>query len=223
MLAVWSLLPGCAPVGPDFVKPDTDPEAEWTSHTREEFQFETQDQVEWWQVFDDPVLNNLVSLAHQHNNNVRIAGLRVLESRAILGIASGSLYPQSQAMFGDATAIQASESNANTGAGDLRFTQYNLGIGASWELDFWGRFRRGIEAADAGLLASIANYDDTLVLLAAQVADAYTVIRTNQEQLRISRENIVLQQRSHDIVDVMVTVTSSYIERLDGVIDLIIV
>ena len=202
-MAAWSLLPGCAPVGPDFVKPDTDPEAEWTSQTREEFQFEAQNQVEWWQVFDDPVLNNLVSLAHQHNNNVRIAGLRVLESRAILGIASGSIYPQSQAMFGEATAIQASESNANTGAGDLQFTQYGLGVGASWELDFWGRFRRGIEAADAGLLASIASYDDTLVLLAAQVADAYTVMRTNQEQLRISRENIFLQQRSHDIVDVM--------------------
>jgi len=202
-LAAWLTLPACAPVGPDFVKPDADPDALWTSESREDFLFETQDQLEWWKVFDDPVLNNLVSLAHQHNNNIRIAGLRVLESRAILGVASGSLYPQSQVMFGDATAVQASESNANTGAGDLQFTQYNLGMGASWELDFWGRFRRGIEAADAGLLASIASYDDTLVLLAAQVADTYTVIRTTQEQLRISHENIVLQQRSYDIVDVM--------------------
>jgi NodT family efflux transporter outer membrane factor (OMF) lipoprotein len=202
-LAVWLVLPGCAPVGPDFVKPDTNESSDWASQAREEFQFETQDQVEWWQIFDDPVLNNLVSLAHQHNNNVRVAGLRVLEARAILGIATGSRYPQSQAMFGDATAVQASESNANTGAGDLQFTQYNLGVGASWELDFWGRFRRGIEAADAGLLASIASYDDTLVLLAAQVADTYTVIRATQEQLRISHENVALQRRSYDIVDVM--------------------
>ena len=203
MLAAWFVLPGCAPVGPDFVKPDANESADWLSQSREEFQFEAQDLVEWWQLFDDPILNNLVSLAHQHNNNIRVAGLRVLEARAILGIATGSRYPQSQAMFGDATALQASESNANTGAGDLQFTQYNLGIGASWEIDFWGRFRRGIEAADAGLLASIASYDDTLVLLAAQVADTYTVLRTNQEQLRISHENIVLQQRSYDIVDVM--------------------
>ena len=200
-LAVWLVLPGCAPVGPDFVKPDADENPDWASQGREEFLFEPQGQVEWWQIFDDPALDNLVALAHQHNNNVRVAGLRVLEARAILGIATGSRYPQSQAMFGDATAVQASESNANTGAGDLQFTQYNLGVGASWELDFWGRFRRGIEAADAGLLASIANYDDTLVLLAAQVADTYTVLRTNQEQLRISYENIVLQQRSFDIVE----------------------
>jgi len=204
LLAVWFALPGCAPVGPDFVKPDSIENPEWTDQSREEFQFETQDQVEWWQVFNDPALNNLISLAHQNNNNVRVAGLRVLEARAILGIATGNLYPQSQAMFGDATAIQASESNANTGGGgDLQFTQYNLGVGAAWEIDFWGRFRRGIEAADAGLLASIASYDDTLVLLTAQVADTYTVMRAAQEQLRISRDNVVLQQRSYDIVEVM--------------------
>jgi len=203
LLAAWLLLSSCAPVGPDFVKPDADGESDWTTQTREEFQFEAQDQVEWWQLFDDPILNNLVSLAHQNNNNVRVAGLRVLEARAILGIATGSRYPQSQFAFGDATAVQASESNANTGAGDLQFTQYNLGVGASWEIDFWGRFRRGIEAADAGLLASIASFDDTLVLLAAQIADVYVVLRTTQEQLRISQENIVLQQRSYDIVDVM--------------------
>ena len=204
LLAVWFALPGCAPVGPDFVKPDSIENPEWTDQSREEFQFEPQDQVEWWQLFNDPVLNNLISLAHQNNNNVRVAGLRVLEARAILGIATGNLYPQSQAMFGDATAIQASESNANTsGGGDLQFTQYNIGVGAAWELDFWGRFRRGIEAADAGLLASIASYDDTLVLLTAQVADTYAVMRATQEQLKISRDNVVLQQRSYDIVEVM--------------------
>jgi NodT family efflux transporter outer membrane factor (OMF) lipoprotein len=203
-LAIWSVLSACAPVGPDFVKPDESANPEWIKQARDEFQFEPQDQIEWWRVFDDPVLANLVTLAHQHNNNIRIAGLRVLEARAILGIASGNIYPQSQVLFGDATAVQSSESNANTGGGgDLQFTQYNLGAGASWEIDFWGRFRRGIESADASLLASIASYDDALVLLAAQVADTYTVMRTTQEQLRISRENIILQQRSYDIVEVL--------------------
>jgi len=201
-ICVW--LSACAPVGPDFVKPDDEPAGEWSADDREEFQFAPQDSIEWWGMFDDPVLNNLVSLAHEQNNNIRIAGLRVLEARAVLGIATGSRYPQSQALVGDATAIQVSESNANTGGGgDLQYTQYNLGVGASWEIDFWGRFRRGIEAADSALLASIASYDDTLVLLAAQVADTYTVIRTTQEQLRIAKENLALQQRSYDIVDVL--------------------
>ena len=160
--------------------------------------------VEWWQVLGDPVLNELVALAHDNNNNLKIAGLRVLEARAILGIATGNQYPQAQFAFGDATAIQSSESNANTGGGgDLAFTQYNLGVSASWELDFWGRFRRGVEAADANFLASVASYDDLLVLLTAQVADAYAVVRTNEEQLRIAHENVTAQQRSYEITDVI--------------------
>jgi len=200
----WLVLYACAPVGPAFVQPEADAGNEWHTAAREEFQFESQDLVEWWQVFDDPVLTNLVELARQENNNIRIAGLRVIEARAILGIATGNRYPQSQALFGDATALQLSDSNANTAAGpDLQYTQFNLGASASWEIDFWGRFRRGIEAADANLLASIASYDDTLILLAAQVADTYTLMRTNEEQLRIARENLVLQKRSYDIVDVL--------------------
>lgn len=201
--AVAVLLAACAPVGPDYVRPDVAVNDQWSQNVRDEFQFEPQDSVSWWQVLDDPVLNQLVELTQQQNNNIKVAGLRVLEARAALGIAVGNQYPQSQVVSGNATRISASESNANTTAGDLNFTQYNLGVGASWEIDFWGRFRRGIESADANLLATLASYDDTLVLLTAQVVDTYAVIRTAQEQLRIARENLALQQRSYEIVEVL--------------------
>lgn len=194
----------CAPVGPDYVKPDATAGTEWSDYVREDFQFVPQDNAAWWQVLHDPVLDELVLLTHQQNNNLRIAGLRVLEARATLSIAIGNQYPQSQFVTGDATTLGVSESNANTAGGaDLDYIQYNIGAGASWELDFWGRFRRGVEAADANLLASIASFDDTLVLLTAQVVDAYAVLRTAQEQLRIAQENVLLQQRSYDIVDVL--------------------
>jgi NodT family efflux transporter outer membrane factor (OMF) lipoprotein len=202
-LSLAALLSACAPVGPDFIKPDAPANIAWPEKFREDFEFSPQQQVEWWQVFDDPVLTELVLLARQENNNLKIAGLRVLESRALLGLAIGSQYPQGQVVFGDATALQASESNANTTAGDLSFSQYSLGVSATWELDFWGRFRRGIEAADANMLASIASYDDVFVLLAAQVADAYAVIRTTEEQLRIAKQNVALLQRSYEITDVI--------------------
>jgi len=77
-----------------------------------------------------------------------------------------------------------------------------VGIGASWEIDFWGKFRRGVEAADAGYLASVAGYDQVMVLVTAQVCGTYLAIRTLEEQIRITRENIALQQRSYDIVDI---------------------
>ena len=198
------LLSACAPVGPDFVRPDAEANEQWSDHAREEFQFAPQDSVEWWGVLNDPVLDELVAAARQNNNNIRLAGLRVLESRAALGIALGNRYPQAQIIAGDATALGLSESNANfSPAADLSYTQYNLGVSASWELDFWGRFRRGVESADANLLASIASYDDALVLLTAQIADIYVVIRTTEEQLRIARENLTLQERSYDIVEVL--------------------
>ena len=74
------------------------------------------------------MLNELIDIAHEQNNSLKIAGLRVLESRAQLGIAIGNQYPQSQAVVGDATALRASENAANTGAGDLEFTQFNIGV-----------------------------------------------------------------------------------------------
>lgn len=204
LLLLSGVAAACAPVGPDFVRPDYAANETWSDIAREDFQFTPQDSVEWWGILDDPVLDRLVAAARETNNNVRVAGLRVLEARASLDITLGGRYPQAQFAAGDATRINLSESNANTAGGaDLSYWQFNVGANASWEIDFWGRFRRGIESADANLLASIASYDDTLVLLAAQIADVYTVIRTTEEQLRIARENLVLQERSYDIVDVL--------------------
>jgi NodT family efflux transporter outer membrane factor (OMF) lipoprotein len=196
-------LSACAPVGPDFVRPETAAAPQWILANQDEFKTEPEELIEWWRVFGDQDLNELIQLAHQNNNNLKIAGLRVLEARAALGIAVGNQYPQTQVLAGDVTATGRSESTANSTAGDLNFTQYNLSASATWEMDFWGKFRRGVESADASMLASIANYDDVFVLLTAQVADTYTVIRVTEDQLDIARENLAIQQRSYDIVEVL--------------------
>ena len=160
LVLLGGLTTACAPVGPEFVRPDSASNEPWSDFVREDFQFAPQDAVEWWGIFGDPVLNQLVATGHRNNNNIRLAGLAVLEARAVLGIARGSRYPQAQFVAGDATRIELSESNANTAGGaDLSYGQYNLGASASWEIDFWGRFRRGMESADANLLASIASFD----------------------------------------------------------------
>jgi NodT family efflux transporter outer membrane factor (OMF) lipoprotein len=194
------VLSACAAVGPEFVQPETPLGPEWYQAERAGYSSTADDQVRWWKKLNDPVLDQLVEAAQAQNNSVRIAGLRVLESRAQLGIATGNRYPQTQVLAGDATAVQASKNAANTAAGDLSFTQFNVGAGASWEIDFWGKFRRGIEAADAAYLASIAGYDQVMVLVTAQVCGTYLAIRTLEEQLAITRDNIALQQRSYDIV-----------------------
>jgi len=195
-------LGACTAVGPEYVQPEVPLAPEWYHAERAGYASSAEEQLRWWKRLNDPVLDELVEQAHQQNNSLKIAGLRILESRAQLAIAAGNQYPQSQAVVGDATAVQASKNAANTAAGDLSFTQFNVGVGASWEMDFWGKFRRGVEAADAAYLASIAGFDQVMVLITAQVCGTYLAIRTLEEQLRITTENIAIQQRSYDIVDV---------------------
>ena len=201
--AVAATLVGCAPVGPDFVRPDVPLNPEWLDAEIAAFDSDAADLTEWWKTLEDPVLDRLIETAYQQNNALKIAGLRVLESQARLGIATGNRYPQVQVLAGDASAIGTSESGSSSSTRDQSLVQYNLAASLSWEMDFWGRFRRGIEAADAGLLASIANYDEVLVLLTAQVADVYTIIRATEEQLRLARDSVAIQQRSYDIVQVL--------------------
>jgi NodT family efflux transporter outer membrane factor (OMF) lipoprotein len=193
------ILANCSPVGPDFVKPEIDAPEQWSQPESQGLASAPVELVEWWRIFDDPVLNGLVEAAVRDNNNLEIAGLRVLEARAQLGIATGAQYPQSQFAAGEATFVSPAENSGATSS----FWQYGLGASASWEIDFWGRFRRGIESADAAYLASIAAYDQARVLLTAAVVDTYAVIRATEEQLRIAHENVKIQQRSYDIAEVL--------------------
>jgi len=197
-----AVVSACTAVGPDYVRPDSPLGPDWYEAEHKRYDTNVEQQVLWWEALGDPVLNGLIDLAHQQNNNLQIAGLRVLESRAQLGIAVGNKYPQTQIVAGDATAIQASKNKANSTAGDLEFTQFNIGVSAAWEADFWGKFRRGIESADAAYLASVAGYDQVMILVTAQVCSAYLAIRTLEEQQRITKDNISIQQRSFDIVNV---------------------
>lgn len=193
------LLASCAPVGPDFVKPEPEVADQWSQPVSEGLESEPAELVEWWLVFNDPVLNALVEDSLKGNNSLEVAGLRVLEARAQLGIATGLQYPQSQAAFGEASWVSPPE---NSG---INSSYWNFGLGASaaWEIDFWGRFRRGIESADAAFLASIAAYDQARILLASAVVSNYVLIRVLEEQLRIAHENLKLQKRSYDIADVL--------------------
>ncbi len=193
---------GCSTLGPDFEKPETPTVGDWIGDNPAI----SRDAVElsdWWTVFDDPILNDLVAEAFKLNLSLQITGLRIIEARAQLGIAIGNQYPQSQTVGGSAARERVSESSPNFNPGaDNPFSNYQLGFDASWELDFWGRFSRGIESSDASLNATFADYDDALVSLAAEVARVYVTIRTLETQLNLARANILLQQESLRIAQI---------------------
>ncbi len=198
VLAAVLSLGGCAAIGPDYEEPDVAWLEDWQTDLYG--QVATPDkQAEadlrfWWHLFDDPVLNDLVDKARQENLSLRLAGLRILESRAAAGIAESTLYPQVQQATGSAASVTNLEGGRTNGFGD-----YSLGVGAGWELDFWGKFRRSIESADAAFFASIANQQDLQVLLSAQVANLYYLYLATRQQIRIARQNADIQRRSYEI------------------------
>lgn len=201
VLFVATALTGCGfMVGPDYDPPVPPLSEQYREPAGAEVTTASAEYRDWWKAFADPALDSLVERAYDGNRTLRAAGVRVLEAQASRGIAVGNLYPQQQDAFGSLTYYESSRRVANAPT-NRRFHDWETGFDAAWELDLWGKFRRGIEAADAELLASVASYDDVLVSLIAEVAFNYTQYRTLQEQLAVARKNLAIQQRSYDIAD----------------------
>jgi NodT family efflux transporter outer membrane factor (OMF) lipoprotein len=128
----------------------------------------------------------------------------------LLGRVRGSLYPQVQTATVGGGAIELSKNSELfsilpgpvADATDDSFESLGVGIDAAWELDLWGRFRRGIEAADANLEGTVATRADVLITVQGEVARVYVLLRTLQEQLANAQANVELQQRSLDIATV---------------------
>lgn len=202
MLLAAATLGGCVRLGPDFQSPREDWIEHWqstpldTASTRQEHAVDQQ----WWKLFGDPILNRLIEQADAGNPTLRIAALRIIEARAQLGIARSGRFPQVQQASADALYV---DRNQYDGANpqDLHAWQYSGGFDIGWELDFWGRYARAIESADAAYFAAHANYQDALVLLRAQVAQSYFNLRTAEARLRIARDNAKRQKRSLEITE----------------------
>jgi NodT family efflux transporter outer membrane factor (OMF) lipoprotein len=196
-------LTGCTMLGPDFETPDAPVAPSWQPVEGEGISTVSSDHAQWWTTFEDETLNRLIDTAVKQNLPLQISGIRIFEARAQLGIAAGSQYPQTQLAAGGIGHIEQSENQPNASPLlDDSFRTVDIGFDAAWELDIWGRFRRGVEAADANLMAEVAGYDDALVSLTAEVASAYVAIRTFEARLAIARENVAIQERSLKIATV---------------------
>ena len=193
---------GCAQVGPDFQTQHESWSENWRDPVVEEVveQRPQPDMRQWWRVFSDATLERLIAEADAQDAGVKIAGLRVMEARAQLGIAQAGRYPQSQVASADALYVHSKKSNDSLST-TSRVWQLSAGVDVGWELDFWGRFSRAIESADAAYFAARANHEAALVLLHAQLAESYFALRTAEARLRVARENARLQKRSYEITE----------------------
>ncbi len=189
-------------VGPDYCTPAAPVADQWMDTADQSVVTESIDYGYWWAVFQDPVLNQLVDSAYRENLTLKLVGQRIIEARAQRGIATGYLFPQQQQMVGSYTRNEMSETAFPFGEFPIRkhFDDWAVGFDAAWELDIWGRIRRGIESADANLDAQVENYDDMLVMIQAEVASAYLQLRTTEERLALAHKNVELQEHTLRII-----------------------
>ncbi|MGZ4969066.1 MAG: efflux transporter outer membrane subunit, partial [Methylobacter sp.] len=199
---LFLLLSSCM-VGPDYVRPATETADQWLEAEDRRLKTASANDPSWWKTFNDPILNRLIERAYRENLNIRVTGLRVLEARAQLGVAIGDIYPQSQQLTGSLNKVHLSERASQAAFSRIfDYAQTQLGLTASWEIDFWGKFRRAIESADAGFQAAVADYNNALVSLTADVANAYVTIRTLEKRLSIARQNVETQKESLNIAQI---------------------
>jgi NodT family efflux transporter outer membrane factor (OMF) lipoprotein len=202
LLVSAMLLSGCAMIGPDFFRPSSKLSPEWLDAGDPRVKTEPTTYRDWWKAFSDLVLDDLIQTAYRQNLSLRITGVRVLEARAQLGIAIGEFFPQSQQLLGSENYNRTSQRSSQAVSAEqfpaigFAYNQAQIGFSANWELDFWGKFRRAIQSADASLLSFIAAYDSALVTLTGDVASTYVTIRTLEDRLRIARENVETQNES---------------------------
>ncbi len=191
------LLAGGCKVGPNYATPPAKVAGQWTEHPPLTNETASAADAYWWRHLNDPALDELVRAAHRSNLSLQSAGVRVLEARARLNQSIGTLFPQQQGISGGVNYSYLNDGLVSKIPGIRSdYLSDQILFAATWEIDFWGKYRRGIESDRAAYLGSIAAYEDALVTLTADVAATYVSIRTLEERLRVAQRNVELQQES---------------------------
>jgi NodT family efflux transporter outer membrane factor (OMF) lipoprotein len=208
LLSLLVLLSGCTSfktyckngfkVGPNYGRPQVAVANDWIDHSKL-LRRQANDAAQWWLVFNDPILDELILEGYSQNLTLRQAGARILEARAVQGIAIGGLFPQVQQANGSYTHTLRSNRAITIPSADRHFSNWQTGLNMSWEIDFWGRYRRLIESSSAELDASVESYDDVLVALLADIAQAYIEIRALQKRIELAEANVKALAGSRDI------------------------
>jgi len=181
----------CA-VGPDFQKPQVD--------TLEVYRFDSLrvDSVanlQWWDLFDDPILDSLVINALRNNKDLLTAVSRIEEARANLGFTKADMWPKLD--------VRAGASRGDLALG-IRLPElgnnFNVSAPLSWEIDFWGKFRRANESARAQLLASEYSLRTVQISLISEVVSTYFQLLDFDQRLKIAEETVASREKSLDII-----------------------
>jgi multidrug efflux system outer membrane protein len=196
------LLAGCA-VGPNYKRPAASVPADYRAAMAAPTPpISSLGDENWWQVYQDPVLVQLIHSALQQNYDVRIAATRVLEAQAQLGITRADQLPSANLGANIYTQQNAKVSSLFP-AYQVNAGQLNLSV--IWNMDFWGKYRRQTEAARARMLSSEWGQRAVMSSLVANVAALYFQLRALDSQLDIANRTLASRQKSLDLTRVLVS------------------
>lgn len=195
-------LAGCT-VGPNYKRPIVNTPTTYRGTAPSQSQGATATSLgdeKWWSVFQDQELQKLIRTALDRNYDLRIAATRVVQAQAQLGITRADQFPS---VSGGAS-ISGTRSPAIPGVfNGYQYLADALNLSASWNLDFWGRYRRATEAARASLLASQWGQRAVLSTVVANVAAAYFQLRELDLELEISRRTLASRQQSLKLTETL--------------------
>ncbi len=193
-------LAGCM-TGPDFVPPPVEAPKGWTmdpaqigaaTQPASTQPVDGEQVARWWEAMNDPVLTGLVKQAVESSLDLKVAEQRVLAARAQRKALDSGLYPTVDAHGGYTHSHRSQSTNQNFPGNPVDQNQWNANFDASWELDVWGRVRRGIESADAQLQMEEESRNDVIVTMLGDLARNYVELRGSQARAKVARENIAL-------------------------------
>ncbi len=192
ILAVMVLEAGCM-MGPNYKRPAVNVPQEYRAPDQQQNAASSLGNEKWWEVYQDPVLTQLIHSALAQNYDVRIAAARVLEAQAQVGIVRSNQFPSA-----NVGADIYSQQNAKVSKlfPDYQVNAGQLNLSVIWNLDFWGKYRRQTEAARAQLLATEWGQRAVVSSLVANVATAYFQLRALDSQLEISKRTLASRRES---------------------------
>lgn len=191
------LLPGCALMGPDYKRPDNNVPAQFSEKDVAQDQAAAQISATWWELYQDPVLNDLVVKARQNNTDIKLAVARVEEADAFMREVGAALFPQIDldSSASRSRVTQLGSVPVFSGVKPIR-NNFNIRLGTSFELDFWGKLRRAKESARAQALATRYAKDTVELSLSGLVASNYLLLRSLEAQITVSRDSLRSREES---------------------------
>ncbi len=189
---VAALLAGCM-VGPDYVRPSAPESAEFKEAAGWKVAQPGDDAPRgpWWDAFSDPELDGLVRQVEPSNPSVQVAAARLRVAQAGTRVARAPLFPSI-----DAGAAALRRSQATSGGGEGVGNNYDVALAMAWELDLWGKTRRGVEASDASAQASAADLAAATLSLQALLAQDYLLLRVQDAEIALLRDTVAAYERS---------------------------